>query len=704
MKKIKRNVPAALLRAQITDLSLEEIALSPQFRNLLEKSANSLLYSHNRSRKTQFQISFEPNDPLTACTDDYSCYMNAANKMYVESPDEKEIPVKESCMRLYGAAFHEVGHILYTCFSEMKRMHEIFKRGDLDIADLEEDFEEPYKELTDVLKNEKAVVLQGFNAVPIRDFIMFLYMNLSNCIEDGRIEKLLLQNDTRFSGLVAGLNNLRQYHEATGATWDMSKQDIPTFMNLCLMYAKYHSVGTYTGGFEAFDKAMPIIDEMLETNEAKVFSQMTQKVLLCIWPLIKDLIIEAEGDGEGSSDTKGESENAEGQSGQSGDAGENSSEDSQQSSGNGGSSKEDKLNETMKKIQEQIQQTYDEERSNQSDAEETNQKQEDASGDEGNNTNQPPATSQAPEGNPSTTTLEATIGDIMKDIADEKSRDEAMEKSCEKAKEKVMAGKGFAPYFGTRVLNVKPTSYVDSLDIATESAIKKAAREIQRHLETDMRTGTSKRKFSGKKFHAEKVVNRDFRYFENTARRKDVPKVKVGLVIDESGSMSCGSRYSIARNAAITLYKIFEYIPNLDIAIYGHSTRGEVEIYDYADFGIKQKDMVARLSNISARGGNIDVVPITVMAENLLQQDADSRIMFIITDGLPYSYVKGKTPEEELTEVANNYSRKGIEIIVASIGDDEEVLKNIYKCQRFLSLSNPTELPRKVVNVIKRKL
>lgn len=724
MKKVNRSVSEALLRTQINELTLEDIALSGEFCRVIENAVSAVLIAHNRNRIMRFNFRYLPGSDMTACTDNTECYVNAANTMFVEKPHDKKekVSVKESCQRLYGASFHEIGHVLYTCFSEMKRMGHLFELGDLDVPaeKLTGDMATYYEELKDVLKNDKAVVLSGYMATPIREFIVSVYMSLLNCIEDGRIENCLIHNDNRFSGLYAGLLKLREYHKEILENLDVSEFGIPTFTNLSLMYAKYKTVGKYTGGFEAFDNAMPIIDQMLETHQAKPFAQLNLMLLLCIWPKIKELIMEIDADGSGNGNGEGqdgEGESNDSQSGNSGsgDAEGKSSSSSSSSSSSGSSSSDESSSESEnsdsngsagksqqaqseleKKLQDildQIAQNLPKEESSQNDSGETSQKEQEA------------VNSVAPREDSASTTLEATIGDILKQLADEKVRDAAQEEARKAIKDTIAnAGRGFAPYLGTKVITMQPNYYGASLDENTEAAVKKAAREITRHLEQDMRVGTSKRKFSGKKFHAEKVVNRDFRYFENKKTSKEVPKVKVGLVIDESGSMHSSSRFEYARAAAITLYRIFEYVPNLDIAIYGHSTSGEVQIYDYADFGIKPKDVEKRLQNISARGGNIDIVAVTSMAENLLKQEAEARVMFIITDGLPYSYVRDKTPEQELSEAADKYTRKGIDIIVASIGSDEERLRHIYKNQRFLNISNPSELPRKVVDVIKRKM
>jgi len=122
MKKVIRNVPEAMLRAQISELTLEDVSTSAEFKRIIETSAAAVLKAHNRNRYIKFIMQYAPKDPMTACTDNSMCYLNAAHKMFSEDPNspEDEISVKDSLQRIYGASFHEIGHVLYTCFSEMK--------------------------------------------------------------------------------------------------------------------------------------------------------------------------------------------------------------------------------------------------------------------------------------------------------------------------------------------------------------------------------------------------------------------------------------------------------------------------------------------------------------------------------------------------------------------------------------------------------
>lgn len=706
MKNEKSLVPEALLRAHRKDVTYEEIVMSPMFQKILAETVNAILASHNR-RSRRINMFYDPDNPFTAATDNQQIIVNAGCDMFRLNPDNTPVSAEEGAARIMGAVFHETGHILYTCFSEMEKMSNLLAQGNLLVTEIPEELQDAYDELQELLKNEKIYALQS-NPVPIKQFMLGLYRQLNNCIEDGREERLLLEYDARFSGFYAGLEKLRESHKASGATWDMSKHNIPTFANLCLLYAKYGCVGSYTGGFKAFEDAKPVINEMLEAREARTFSELNLILLLHIWPEVKKIIQEIEEkhqkteSSESGSSQQSQSGQSSGQSGsgsgspESGESGAGSEQSGASSEGpmsgaqneQGRNEAQEEIEKVLSDILEAIQENLPQEESHTEDpAAEVPESKGSASGNGEAN-------------------IEQAVKQIRDQLADKKARDAAEDAANESLA--VAIGRGYTEYSGTQIIKTEPARHpervLDEVNRMAGPTIRKAVADMKRWLERDMRTGTSKRKISGRKFHAEKLVYRDFLYFEDKKTKKDLPKVRVGLVVDESGSMLHDSKYRYARAAAITLYRLCKDIPNLDVAIYGHSTSGHVQIFPYTDFGLKQKDVEERLCNITHRGGNYDAIPITAMGENLLAQNAEKRMMFIITDGLPYSAITTKTAEQELTDIANKFSRKGIEIIVASIGDDEERLRSIYRNQKFLNISDPSELPGRVVRIIKKSV
>jgi hypothetical protein len=50
------------------------------------------------------------------------------------------------------------------------------------------------------------------------------------------------------------------------------------------------------------------------------------------------------------------------------------------------------------------------------------------------------------------------------------------------------------------------------------------------------------------------------------------------------------------------------------------------------------------------------------------------------------------------------FERKGITFLAAAIGQDKEVISDIYGKDRFLDITNLNEFPAKLVNIIARYL
>ena len=61
-----------------------------------------------------------------------------------------------------------------------------------------------------------------------------------------------------------------------------------------------------------------------------------------------------------------------------------------------------------------------------------------------------------------------------------------------------------------------------------------------------------------------------------------MPALCVGLLLDESGSMSWNDRATYARATAIILYDFCQAL-GIPITVYGHSTSRGVDLYSYAE-------------------------------------------------------------------------------------------------------------------------
>ena len=194
-------------------------------------------------------------------------------------------------------------------------------------------------------------------------------------------------------------------------------------------------------------------------------------------------------------------------------------------------------------------------------------------------------------------------------------------------------------------------------------------------------------------------------YADTNNLPNEIPRLSVGLLLDESGSMSCGDRSTYARAAAIILYDFCQSL-NIPIMIYGHSTGwgADVDLYSYAEFDSIDRDDKFRLMDISARNSNRDGAALRFVAEQLSKRPEEIRILMLLSDGQPAARgYSGTAAEEDLRGIKQEYKRKGILFIAAAIGEDKPNIERIYG-DSFLDITDLNQLPVKLTAVIKRFL
>lgn len=727
-KEIKRAI-----RKKRTDIRLEDIVKSKAFKDYITSGMLTLFKKHKREPNLEYKVYYKEGDMTTALTNNKEIIVNAANSLFTKR-DELDEPLSVSVDHILGVMFHEAGHVLYTNFSVLRKYKEQFRDGKLVINSIELSKEEKksLKKINDLLNDNKSNVVLGASLTKTKAFICNIFDWLNNAIEDGRIEKILLDRDADFGGYCNGLIGLRnkQKDEIVGS----NIQDIEKYLNTCFEYAKYGTSTTYTGDvFPELEEAKPIIDIMLDCKEAMKFTEYTVELICIAYPnLIKPLITDQTDD---QSDDDQSNDNSQGSSDNNNDNNESSdssNSDDNQSSGESGSNNANTENNNSDDSNE----TKDnQEGSGNSDS------QEESSEDEGDNSNSQNSQEESDEGDDSNSqgdsNKEDELDDIMNNLPETsvmpeydnmgvESSDGDLEESMqptpdfvgETAREEVeeelnseinkMISDSTAPLGCSRVTviddlpDVSLSPNQDAFLNNNRSLFKKVGREIENHLKSDMRTGSNKRKFSGKKFRAEKLVNRDYRYFENTATKRDIPETAVGILIDQSGSMY-GEQIRCATYAAMGMYKTLAELEHFDVAVYGHtSTYDEVIINRYIDFGFKPKDPIKVLAGIYSDGGNIDEVAVTVLGERLKSQMVDKKIMIIISDGLPHSMIGHA--ETRLRDLVKEYVKGGFNVFVAALGSDKAKIDKIYEDVSFIDITDPSELPTNMLRAIKRTI
>lgn len=239
--------------------------------------------------------------------------------------------------------------------------------------------------------------------------------------------------------------------------------------------------------------------------------------------------------------------------------------------------------------------------------------------------------------------------------------------------------------------------------------VQEIARKTLPLLEHEISSEFARNHYYGSRFHADSVAYQDFRYFAKKLPPTEAPSLMVGLRVDESASMSAFGRLEAAKRAVIAVYE-FCQICNIPILIYGDtadvSKLEQMSIFAYADFDKTDSNDRFRLMGIRGRSNNRDGMALRIIAERLIPSPQQTKLLISISDGQPKAMddYTGSYAIGDMQQTIAEYERKGITFLAAAIGQDKEVISQIYGKERFLDITNLKELPAKLVRIIARYL
>lgn len=238
-------------------------------------------------------------------------------------------------------------------------------------------------------------------------------------------------------------------------------------------------------------------------------------------------------------------------------------------------------------------------------------------------------------------------------------------------------------------------------------------REISRKtlplLEHEVSSEFARNHYYGSKFQADSVAYRDYRYFAKKRPPTESPSLVVGLRVDESASMSAFGRLEAAKRAVIAVYE-FCQICHIPILIYGDtadvSHMEQMSIFAYVDCDQMDPNDRFRLMRIQARINNRDGMALRIMAEKLVNLSQQTKLLISISDGQPKAMddYTGNYAISDMQQTIEEFERKGITFLAAAIGQDKDVINEIYGSERFLDITNLHEFPAKLVRMIARYL
>ncbi|MCY7482828.1 nitric oxide reductase activation protein NorD [Paenibacillus alvei] len=247
----------------------------------------------------------------------------------------------------------------------------------------------------------------------------------------------------------------------------------------------------------------------------------------------------------------------------------------------------------------------------------------------------------------------------------------------------------------------------DRLSKGLMPIVREIARKTLPLLEHEVSSEYVRNRYYGSKFQADSVAYRDYRYFAKKRPPSDSPSLVVGLRIDESASMSAFGRLKAAKQAVMAVYEYCQ-ICQIPILIYGDtadvSRMEQMSIFAYTDFEKPDPSDRFRLMNIQARSNNRDGMALRMIAERLAVSPQQTKLLISISDGQPKAMddYTGNNAVNDMQQTIEEYERRGVRFLAAAIGQDKDIIQEIYGNDRFLDISDLHELPAKLVRMITR--
>ena len=95
-----------------------------------------------------------------------------------------------------------------------------------------------------------------------------------------------------------------------------------------------------------------------------------------------------------------------------------------------------------------------------------------------------------------------------------------------------------------------------------------------------------------------------------------------------------------------------------------------------------------------------------ILTEKLVTAPQITTLLISICDGQPNAVpdYAGELANNDMKQVIQEYSRKGILFLAAAIGQDKETICDIYGQERFLDITDLRQLPVRLVQIIARYL
>ena len=653
-KEMKKRINQQV--SQITD---EELFRSSAFAAYLTDITESAVNQFKRKIRVWVSYNMDPK-AFIACTDNKHIYINAGNDITNSFPT-RQLKVDS----LIGLDAHEIGHVLFTDFRASKVYFDEMEAGRLyhtpDYT-LNEEETEALQELRDDLiagALNKAVLMRAAKQI-------------MNCLEDAYVESRIID---RFPGKFANgicLNNIR-FCEMMPSIDEQLKNGhykFSVFCNLLIQYCRSGDINNregYSGDvLDRFYMLLPIVDNAIYDDNMKQRFDATNRILLALWDYIEDIKADAE---QYQKDHK---------------------------AGNDETDQEvaDKLSSQIIKLGRMALGSTKPIPSKKSGyGEEAVEKRKEIQ-----------------------KVMEEELGrlELIKTEVIEEGEDGGVEFNLdfegtgyEDAANDIRLGNA---HKGIKIIvnrmSEVPDTYINQYQSIAPPLLtisKQMQKRLQRILREQAFVGKMTGLHMGRRVEPRLLMDQEGRYFSKNKLPGEKKNLAVALLLDESGSMCSFDRVTSARATAIVVYDFCKAM-DVPVMIMGHTEYNDVEMYAYTDFDSRDPRDRYRLMDISARCGNRDGAALRYVAERLMKQPEENRLLMLVSDGQPAGdgYI-GTAAEADLRGIKKEFTNQGMLFVAVAIGSDKENIERIYD-DAFLDITDLTKLPMLLVKKIEKEL
>lgn len=684
-------------------------------------------------------VMMSTDENMTACTNGDSMIIG------VNSSLVKYFPNRE--LRHYaiqGLRVHETAHVLFTDFKTIDMWQGALSNGNWWPVVPDHAQDPDGAELTQVLSKKE--FSKSFAAIAGR---------LQNAIEDGFIEREIKEMYKGLATTELCTTNDAQLSMAStfGEFLKAGRSAYSAMFQQVLMYAKYDitMVDDMPEQYsDIFDACMEVVDDVKCERDVKKRLCGVNELCCILYPLFKEMLTknsekqnqQSSGSGNGKpgnsgfglpQNSHGQQNGSNGQSdpNQNGNGSQNGSGNAQNNSSNGngngnsvGSMTAEQLSEALKEAVKQIEQAaknvgvnnlpdrHSNSITNQAGKNAEAKKRESGKQGSGNNANgngngnsKSNSIANAPGANSGKSDLSAAKCDIKaiekarkQEIATAQANNEA---NNQLAQEGAKIGSEIGTKISVRRAAEVPQSNIDTYN-RLSAGLLSVTKNLERRLKTTIRDEENDDAVAGlpmgSRVEARLAYHQDGKIFSRKNFPRDNPRLAVGYLCDESGSMSDEAIAASVRTAII-LQDLCERM-ELPCYICGFTTGGYsgcVDIITYVDKNVDGKDKY-RTTGMASRGGTPTVPAMKYMGKKLMKDSTEKKILIVSTDGC-----SGRGYGETVRDVIKKLQHDGVMVIGAGIGDSKPRIQEEFG-SNFLDISNLDAMPKILCNIVKKNL